>query len=50
MYNILGKQVLATSFQGNGVNDVALSNLRTGVYIVQLQTENGTLNKKVMIE
>ncbi len=50
MYNILGKQVLTTSFQGNGANDVSLPNLRAGIYIVQLETENGTLNTKLIIE
>jgi hypothetical protein len=50
IYNILGKQVLSTSFQGTGVNDITLQNVRTGVYIIQLETENGTLNKKVIIE
>jgi len=50
IYNILGKQILNTAFEGNGVNDIALPNVRTGVYIIQLETENGTLNKKVIIE
>tara|TARA_R110001632_G_scaffold105447_1_gene214852 strand:+ start:386 stop:2953 length:2568 start_codon:yes stop_codon:yes gene_type:complete len=50
IYNILGKQVLSTSFEGSGVNDITLPNVRTGVYIIQLETENGTLNKKVIIE
>jgi hypothetical protein len=50
IYNILGKEVVRTSFEGNGLNDVALPSLRTGVYIVQLATETGTLNKKVIIE
>jgi hypothetical protein len=50
IYNILGKEVLRTLFEGNGLNDVALPSLRTGVYIVQLATETGTLNKKVIIE
>ncbi len=50
MYNILGKQVLATSFQGNGVNDVPLPELRAGIYIVQLETGNGKLNTKLIIE
>ena len=50
MYNILGKEVLNTSFQGNGFNEIVLPNLQTGVYIVQLQSENGKLNKKVIIE
>ena len=51
LFNILGKQVLNTSFEGNGVNDIALpKNLNNGVYIVQLQTENGTLNKKIILD
>ncbi len=50
MYDILGKQVLATSFQGNGLNNVSLPNLRAGIYIVQLETENGKLNTKLIIE
>ena len=50
IYNILGKQVLSTSFEGTGVNDITLPNVRAGVYIIQLETENGTLNKKVIIE
>lgn len=50
IYNILGKQVLSTSFEGTGVNDISLPNVRAGVYIIQLETENGTLNKKVIIE
>lgn len=50
IYNILGSQVLRSSFQGNGVNDITLPNLKTGVYIIQLKTEAGKLNKKVIIE
>ncbi len=50
MYNILGKQVLTTSFQGNGLNNVPLPKLRAGIYIVQLETENGKLNTKLIIE
>lgn len=50
IYSILGKQVLNTTFEGNGVNDVTLPSLRTGVYIIQLATETGKLNKKVIIE
>ncbi len=50
IYNILGKLVVRSSFQGNGVNDITLPNLRTGVYIIQLETSVGKLNKKVIIE
>lgn len=50
IYNILGKQVLASSFEGNGVNDVTLPNIGTGIYIIQLETNLGKLNKKIIIE
>lgn len=50
MYSLLGAQVLKTSFQGNGLNEIELPHLKVGVYIVQLQTEIGILNQKVIIE
>ena len=50
IYNILGAEVMNTSFEGNGLNDVTLPSLRTGVYVIQLETETGKLNKKVIIE
>jgi hypothetical protein len=50
LFNILGKQVLNSSFVSNGVYDVNLPKLTTGVYIVQLKNENGTLNKKIILE
>lgn len=49
-YNILGVQVMKTAFKGNGLNDIALPNLKAGVYVIQLETEIGKLNKKVIIE
>jgi len=51
IYNILGKQVMQTSFEASGVNkDVELSNLSTGVYIVKLQTIAGNLSQKIIID
>lgn len=50
LFNILGKQVLNSSFKTNGVKDISLPNLATGVYIVQLETEAGNLNKKIVLE
>ena len=50
MYNILGKQVLNTSFEGNGLNDIALpKNISNGVYIVHLVTDLETVTKKILI-
>ncbi|MFY9241780.1 MAG: T9SS type A sorting domain-containing protein [Polaribacter sp.] len=50
LYNVLGKQVMNSSFESNGVKDISLTNLAIGVYIIQLQTENGNLNKKIILE
>jgi hypothetical protein len=51
LFNILGKQLLNTFFEGNGVNDITLpKNLNNGVYIVRLETVTGTLNKKIILE
>lgn len=50
LFNILGKQVLNSSFTSKGVHDVNLPKLSTGVYIVQLESENGLLNKKIILE
>lgn len=50
LFNILGKQVLNTSFTSNGVHDVSLPKLSSGIYIVQLETTTGKLNKKITLE
>jgi hypothetical protein len=50
LFNILGKQVLNTTFTSNGVQNISLPNLATGIYIVQLETEAGKLNKKITLE
>ncbi|MFY9242943.1 MAG: BspA family leucine-rich repeat surface protein [Polaribacter sp.] len=50
LFNMLGKQVLTTSFTSNGVHDISLPKLATGVYIVQLENEVGKLNKKIILE
>ncbi|WP_189663326.1 MULTISPECIES: T9SS type A sorting domain-containing protein [unclassified Polaribacter] len=50
LFNMLGKQVLNTSFTSNGMQDITLPTLATGVYIVQLETAQGNLNKKITLE
>jgi hypothetical protein len=50
LYNILGVQVFKENFDGNGQNDLSLPKLKTGIYIVHLQSENGRINKKIIIE
>ena len=50
MFTILGKQVLNTTFDATGNNEISLPKLATGVYIVQIQSEQGNLNKKIILE
>jgi len=50
IFSLLGKQVVSTSFVANGVKEIPLPNLATGIYIVQLQNEAGKLSKKIILE
>lgn len=50
LFNILGKQVLNTSFQFNSVKDISLPKLATGIYFANVQTKNGKLSKKIILE
>ena len=50
MYNVTGKQVLNSNFQSKGAVEISLPKLATGIYIVQLQNENGSINKKIILE
>ena len=50
LYNILGKEVFSTAFEGAGVNDIQLPSLAEGLYIVNLSTANGKTNKKIIIQ
>jgi hypothetical protein len=50
LFNILGRQVLNTSFESNGTKDISLPSLAKGVYIVHLETVEGALNKKIILE
>ena len=50
IYSVLGKQVFANTYNTTGVIDMNLPTLATGLYVVQLATEKGTLNKKITLE
>ncbi|MFY0629990.1 MAG: T9SS type A sorting domain-containing protein [Flavobacteriaceae bacterium] len=49
VFDILGKQIMLSSFEGNGVNDFLLPKLRPGIYSIQLNTNRGRLNKKLIL-
>ena len=50
IFSVLGKNIMNTSFEASSVKNIALPNLASGVYIVKLQTEEGSLNKKIILE
>jgi len=50
MFNILGKQILHATFTSNGIKDISIPKVAAGIYIVQLETETGKLNKKITLE
>ncbi len=47
VYNMLGKQVLETSFEADMSNTISVQSLQQGIYIVHLKTTSGTLIKKI---
>ena len=50
LFNMLGKQLLNSSFTTNDVHDISLPQLSTGIYLIQLESEKGTLNNKIILE
>ena len=50
VYDLLGKEVHSTSFQGTGFNKITLPSLTTGVYVVQLETQMEAISKKIIIK
>lgn len=49
IYSVLGKKIMETSFKGAVTNIIKLPILNTGVYVVQLSTQKGELNKKLIL-
>lgn len=50
LHNILGKQVLKTSFIADGVEEIVLPKLTQGIYIIQLETKRGSIRRKVILD
>lgn len=50
LVDILGKEVFSTNFTANSISDIQIPNVNVGVYIVQLQTTEGNLNRKIVLE
>lgn len=50
LYNILGKKVLNTNFNTKGLVELNLPNLSTGVYLIEINSNAGKFNKKIIME
>ena len=50
LYNILGKEMMTTTFTSNGNKEISLSKLTAGIYLVKIQTEKGAISKKIILE
>ncbi len=47
IYNILGKKIMNKSFSGVS-NQIDISNLKSGIYLVNITSENSSVTKKVV--
>ena len=50
LFNLLGKQLLHDEFNINGVKELSIPRISSGVYIIHLETKTGKLNKKIVLE
>ena len=50
LFNVLGKQVMSTSFEATASKDISLPKLARGIYFVKVQTATGELSKKIILE
>ena len=50
LFNVLGKQVMSTSFEATASKDISLPKLARGIYFVKVQTATSELSKKIILE
>lgn len=50
LFNILGKNVLDSTFEATSIKELSLPNLVKGIYIIKLQNNEGTLTQKIILE
>ena len=50
VYSILGKKVMNTQFNSTGAHVIKLPKIAAGVYIIELNSELGKINKKIILE
>ncbi|KAB1155222.1 T9SS type A sorting domain-containing protein [Tenacibaculum aiptasiae] len=50
VYSILGKEIVNTNINSNGVSRITLPSLASGVYIIKLNSDLGNMSKKIILE
>ena len=50
LFTVLGKQILNSTFISNGIHNVSIPKLTAGIYFVKLQSEKGSIKKKILIK
>ena len=50
LYDTQGKEVLENSFYAVGFKDFYIPKIASGIYIVEVKTENSTIKKKIILE
>lgn len=48
--NMLGKKVFKQPFKANGKNTIVIPNLKTGIYIVSIQSDKTNFSKKIILK
>ncbi|WP_164506731.1 T9SS type A sorting domain-containing protein [Tenacibaculum singaporense] len=50
VYSVLGKEVLNKNITSNGVSNITLPKISTGIYIVKLNSDLGEISKKIILK
>lgn len=50
VYNLLGKQIIKTTFEGLETKNINLQHLKAGVYLIHIQTKKGKIQKKIVLK
>ncbi|CAM1345691.1 conserved hypothetical protein [Tenacibaculum amylolyticum] len=50
VFSLLGKEVITTEINSNGISTIPLPILSTGIYIVRLSSNLGNMTKKIVID
>jgi hypothetical protein len=50
VYTMLGKELMSISSESSGIKDILLPRVAVGVYFIQIQTNDGWIREKIILE